>query len=123
MTEKFKLDSETEIKAKIEKLDNAARQIDQQVLAYAAEMKKAGKLKELENLKRQVAQEKGRLALQKKVFQKQAEEISRLLLGAEYPRGTMESWVEVNVGDDFYKKVGGLEILLQDGIVKDIRRS
>jgi len=123
VTEKFKQEMEKNLKMQIERLDKTIEQIDKQTKPYIEDFKKKGKAKQLESLNQQVAQEKGKLALQKKVLAKKIEDIKKLVLGSEFVQGTMESWVNIKVGDNLFKKVGGMEILVKDGIVQEIRKT
>lgn len=40
--------------------------------------------------------------------------------GSQFVQGVIDGYVSVSVGDNLYEKLGGLEIILEDGIVKDI---
>ncbi|AMA72643.1 MULTISPECIES: YlqD family protein [Aneurinibacillus] len=51
----------------------------------------------------------------------QLEQLENLPLGSEIHYTTVESDVEVKVGDDWGKVMTGTEIVLKDGIVKEIR--
>lgn len=49
-------------------------------------------------------------------------EINGLAEGVEYTHGTVDSTVSVNVGDNWHSIMTGMEILLDDGIVKEVRK-
>jgi hypothetical protein len=44
-------------------------------------------------------------------------------LGTEFPRGTIEGVVDINQGDDLFKKLGGSQIVVKDGIVVEVREA
>jgi hypothetical protein len=48
--------------------------------------------------------------------------IQQTEIGAEVPGGQIESTLEIRVGDVWEEVIGGVEIVLEDGIVKEIRR-
>jgi len=43
-----------------------------------------------------------------------------LQMGSYFMQGTVDGFVSVNVGDNLYEKLGGMEIFIEDGIVQDI---
>ena len=49
------------------------------------------------------------------------EEAKKLQLGTEFVQGPLEGPVNLHVGDNLYKKVGGAEIIVKDGIIQEIR--
>ena len=49
------------------------------------------------------------------------DEANALVLETEFVQGPLEGPVEVAIGDNLYKKVGGAEILVRDGIIAEIR--
>ncbi|GEN34131.1 hypothetical protein ADA01nite_15910 [Aneurinibacillus danicus] len=75
----------------------------------------------LEIVQRRLTQE--RQAREEKLSQVsfQLDQLANLPLGSELHYTTVESDVEVKVGDDWGKVMTGTEIVLQDGIVKEIR--
>ena len=48
-------------------------------------------------------------------------EAQELALNSEFTQGTVESLVEVKVGDNLFTKLGRTEILVKDGIIMEIR--
>ena len=57
----------------------------------------------------------------KAALQEQLKEYQGLIMGEEFTRGTIDGDVEIKVGDNLDEKLGQAEILVQDGIVKEIR--
>ncbi|MDR4946358.1 YlqD family protein [Neobacillus cucumis] len=56
-----------------------------------------------------------------KLFEFQIEQLHTLPLGSEIQEREVQALVEVNVGDHWYEKMGQLTIIIEDGIVKEIR--
>jgi hypothetical protein len=48
-------------------------------------------------------------------------EAQQLELNSEFTQGTVESLVEVSVGDNLFSKLGRAEIVVKDGIIMEIR--
>ena len=48
-------------------------------------------------------------------------EAQQLELNTEFTQGTVESLVEVSVGDNLFNKLGRAEIVIKDGIILEIR--
>ncbi len=48
-------------------------------------------------------------------------EAQQLALNSEFTQGTVESLVDVNVGDNLFTKLGRTEIVVKDGIIMEIR--
>lgn len=48
-------------------------------------------------------------------------EAQQLALNSEFTQGTVESLVEVNVGDNLFTRLGRTEIVVKDGIIMEIR--
>ena len=48
------------------------------------------------------------------------EDVHRLDLGQHYMQGMVDGFVSVNVGDNLYEKLGGMEIIVQDGIIESL---
>jgi hypothetical protein len=57
----------------------------------------------------------------KKDLEEQLAEYDELKDGEEFVLRTLEGTVEIQVGDNFFEKVRGAEIVIQDDIVKEIR--
>lgn len=54
-------------------------------------------------------------------LQMRLREAEALELNAEFTQGTVESLVEVQIGDNLFNKLGRAEILVKDGIILEIR--
>jgi hypothetical protein len=71
--------------------------------------------------KHQVDEEKSRQAAAKADLLMKIEEAKKLQIGSEFVQGPLEGPVVVSIGDNLYKKVGGAEIVVKDGVIQEIR--
>lgn len=69
----------------------------------------------------QLESERVQVELSLQDFEKRRSEIDGLQMGSEFVQGTVDGFVNVTVGDNLYEKLGGMEILAEDGIVKAIK--
>src|SRR3970282_1624212 len=53
--------------------------------------------------------------------QARAREVEALELNSEFPQGTVESFTEVNIGDNLFQKLGRTELVVKDGIIIEVR--
>lgn len=51
----------------------------------------------------------------------QVQNIDKIKNGELLVTGSLENYVDLSVGDKFYEKLGGREIIIQDGIIKEIK--
>ncbi len=70
-----------------------------------------------------------RMAIEEEKFRNQKgqldarhQEISSLKDGEEFVHGTVDSMVKVGVGSNWHALMTGLEVVLEDGMVKEIRQ-
>lgn len=63
----------------------------------------------------------GRLAQREQLIQ-QVQQIQQMDLGAEIQNMSVETSVDVHVGDDWGDVLRGAEIIIRDGVVHEIRR-
>ena len=72
-------------------------------------------------LQEKLNEEKERLTDIRSEMDARLREVEKLEIGNEYRRGAIESFVEVNVGDNLYQKLGGAEVVVKDGVVVEFR--
>ena len=68
-----------------------------------------------------VINEKNKLKETVKQIEEQQRQIGSLSMGSKFNQGMIEGFVNVKKGDDLYKKLGGMEIIVEDGIIQDIQ--
>lgn len=121
VTEAFKQNLVKELERAITNLDTQGTQMDAQSRTYLEDLKKKGLMQKAAAFKHQVDDEKARQSAAKADLLLKVEEAKRLQLNTEFVQGPLEGPVHVAVGDNLYKKVGGAEIIVKDGIIQEIR--
>lgn len=104
--------------------EDVQRQIDQfdfRARHALAELQRAD-LNRAMAARQQIDAEKRRLEAVKLELKERSEEIEKLAINSEYPRGTIEGMTEVAVGDNLYEKLAGIQVVVKDGIVIEIRK-
>ena len=72
-------------------------------------------------IRQQLEVEHARQEAARSELQMRLREAESLQLNSEFTQGTVESLVEVNIGDNLFNKLGRAEILVKDGIILEIR--
>ena len=104
--------------------DDVQRQIDQfdfRARHALAELQRAD-LNRAMAARQQIDAEKRRLEAVKAELADRQKEIEQLTIGSEYPRGTIDGQVEVKLGDSLFEKLAGIQLIVKDGIVVEIRQ-
>lgn len=114
VTEQFKARRGAEIRAALTKLDAVSKRIDFELGRNEQKSEAAGQIME------RLGREKRRNEQARMALRSELERVSTLDIGSEYPRGTLEGTVEVDVGDDF-SKLGVCEIVVKDDKIVEIR--
>ncbi|PIS30225.1 hypothetical protein COT42_03350 [Candidatus Saganbacteria bacterium CG08_land_8_20_14_0_20_45_16] len=121
VTEAFKVNLVKELERAIGNIENQSSQITERGKAYLEELKKKGLMQKAAAFKHQVEEERNKQAAAKSDLLMKIEEAKKLELGSEFVQGPLEGPVNVEIGDNLYRKVGGAEIIVKDGIVQEIR--
>lgn len=120
LTEQTKQQILTEQRRQIEQLSAELDQIDQQG-KQALEQAMAQGGSAAQEIRQQVEEQRNQRLEQREQLIQQIQQIQQLELGTELQNMTVETTVEVNVGDDWSKVLMGSEIIIKDGIVHEIR--
>ena len=121
VTEAFKDNLVKELDRAIANIDGQVNQMEAQSKNYLEDLKKKGLMQKAAAFKHQFDEERGRQSAAKADLMMKTEEAKRLQIGSEFVQGPLEGPVNVNIGDNLYKKVGGAEIIVKDGIIQEIR--
>jgi len=121
VTEAFKQNLVKELERATSNLDAQTSQMGERSKSYMESLKKKGLMQKAAAFKHQVEEEKARQAAAKSDLMMKIEEAKKLQLGTEFVQGPLEGPVNVQIGDNLYKKVGGAEIIVKDGIIQEIR--
>lgn len=103
--------------------DDIQQQIDQfdfRARHALAELQRAD-LNRAMAARQQIESEKRRLEAVKHEIADRRKEIEDLQIGSEYPRGTIEGTVDIQMGDNLFEKLAGYQIIVKDGSVVEIR--
>jgi hypothetical protein len=122
VTEKLKEELKAELEEGVETTQRRIDQMDFQSRRFLADLQRTD-LTQAMSARRQIEAERRRQEAIVEDLRKQIEEAEKLELGTEFPRGTIEGVVEINQGDDLFKKLGGSQIVVKDGIVVEVREA
>ncbi|MBL1208900.1 YlqD family protein [Geminocystis sp. GBBB08] len=123
VTPEWQEEAQKQLQAQISQIDQQMIQLDQQGQSAIAEIRKQGSLQapqQIENIQGQVNQKKGEMLQQKNQFLQQMQQVQLLELGQEVFQAQMESFFDVQEGDNLVEKLN-IEIILRDGIIEEIR--
>lgn len=121
VTEAFKQNLVKELERAVSNLETQMTQMETQSKNYMEDLKKKGLMQKAAAFKHQLEDERTRQAAAKSDLMMKIEEAKRLQLNTEFVQGPLEGPVHVSIGDNLYKKVGGAEIIVKDGIIQEIR--
>jgi len=121
VTEAFKQNLVKELERAIGNIDNQLNNMESQSKAYLQDLKKRGLTQKAAAFKRQFEEERARQSQAKADLTMKIEEAKRLTIGSEFVQGPLEGPVQISLGDNLYKKVGGAEVIVKDGIIEEIR--
>jgi capsule polysaccharide export protein KpsE/RkpR len=121
VTEPFKQNLIKELERAVANLDAQLNQMEIQGKNYLEDLKKKGLMQKAAAFKHQMDEERARQAASKSDLLMKIEEAKRLQLNSEFVQGPLEGPVQVALGDNLYKKVGGAEIIVKDGVIQEIR--
>jgi hypothetical protein len=121
VTESFKENLIKELERAIGNIDLQLNQILGRTKAYLEDLKKKGLMQKAAAIKHQMDEENSRQMAAKSDLLMKIEEAKKLTIGSEFVQGPLEGPVTVSIGDNLYKKVGGAEIVVKDGIIQEIR--
>ena len=120
VTEDFKEQLAAELQ---EAADDTQRNIDQmdfQARRYLADLQRTD-LQRAMQVRQQIEGERKKQEAVKKEFLDRIVEAKNLELDSEFPRGTLESEVTIEVGDNLFEKLGGSVVVIKDGVITEIR--
>ena len=120
VTEPFKQQLLTEIEESIKQVDTNIQALDSQARRYLFQLQSADPA-QTNAFRRQVDAEKAKQEGVRTELQGRLQEAQQIEIGSEFPRGTLESYVEINVGDNLVERLGRAEIIVKDDLVTEFR--
>lgn len=121
VTEAFKANLVRELERAITNIDQQLAAVESRSAQYLDDLKQKGLMQRATSFKNQVEDEKAKQAAAKADMQMKIQEAKNLAVGSEFVQGPLEGPVVVSLGDNLYKKVGGAEIIVRDGVIQEIR--
>jgi hypothetical protein len=120
VTEKLKAQLTESVDGAIQQVNEAQEEMERQYRRLMLEVQRmdAGRAMAV---RQQVDLERRKQEDAKKELTEQREEYDKLQLGDEFVLRAVEGTVEINLGDNFFEKARGAEIIVEDDIVKEIR--
>lgn len=118
VTESFKRLYTQELQTAIARVDELVTQIDTQVRRTELERQITPQAR---TIRQQLELERARQEATRAELQARLREVEALDLNSEFPQGTVESFTEVNVGDNLFQKLGRTELVVKDGIIIEVR--
>jgi predicted TIM-barrel fold metal-dependent hydrolase len=118
VTEGFKQQYLSELEDTVKRLDAVITQIDMQIRRAELERQVTPQVRAF---RQQLEVERSRQEAARMELQARIKEAEALELHSEFSQGTMESLVELGVGDNFFSRLARTEVIIKDGIVIEIR--
>jgi hypothetical protein len=120
VTEALKEELIRSVEETIQKVQDSQDELERQSRRLMLELQRTD-LNRAMAYRQQLDAEKRKHEDVKAALQEQLEEYRELQLGEEFERGAIDGEVEIKIGDNIDEKLGQAEILVEDGIVKEIR--
>lgn len=120
VTEPFKQQLIHEIEESIKQVDSDVQTLETQARRYMLQLQTAD-LAQASAFRRQVDAEKTKQEGVKTELQARLQEVQGLEIGGEFPRGTLESYVDLSVGDSLVDRLGRAQIIVTDDVITEIR--
>ncbi len=118
VTESFKRLYIQDLEDAIKRVDAIAQQLDSQL--RRAELERTV-TPQSRAIRQQLELERARQDAGRAELETRLREAQHLELNSEFAQGTVESLVEVTVGDNLFTKLSRAEIVVKDGIIIEIR--
>ena len=121
VTDQLKQELDEELQRGIDEIDQRVRELDFRTQPYITDLQRTN-IQQAMAIRKQVEAEKQRHQQLRNTLQERKQQLQELKDGDEVVRGTLESDVEVNEGDNLAELLGGVEILTKDEKVLEIRQ-
>lgn len=118
VTEGFKRLYTQDLEDAIKRVDTIVQQLDTQIRRSELERQVSPQARAI---RQQLELERARQEATRAELSMRLREAQDLELNSEFTQGTVESQVEVKVGDNLFTKLGRTELVVKDGIIMEIR--
>ncbi len=120
VTENLRRDLSEQLQAAAEEMDRRMNEMDAPTRAYITDLQR-NNLQQAMAVRKQIEAEKKRQQDMRDAMLERKAAVEELEDGTEVTRGTLESFVEVKVGDNLRAILGGVQIVTRDDEVIEIR--
>ena len=125
VTERWKEEVQKQLQNQINRFDSQLQQLDTQGQQAITQLQQSGQAEnvvqqQVANVQNQVNGKKNEILQKKNQALQQLDQVQKLEMGQEVGQGQLESFFTVKQGDNLVQKMQ-VEILLEDGVIKDIR--
>ncbi len=120
VTERLKEQLIQDVEEAIRRVDESQEELDRQSRRLMLELQRTD-LNRAMAFRQQLDMEKRKQDDVKAELQEQLTAYRDLQLGEEIARGTLEGEIEVGLGDNLVEKLGQVEILVEDDVIKEVR--
>jgi len=120
VTEAFKRLYVQELEEAIKRVEALEQQLDTQIRRSEIERQVSPQTRAV---RQQLELERARQEATRAELVMRLREAQQLELNSEFPQGTVEGVVDVQVGDNLFNKIGRTEIVVKDGIIMEIREA
>jgi predicted TIM-barrel fold metal-dependent hydrolase len=120
VTETFKRQYLAELEDTAKRLESIIGQIDTQIRRTELERQITPQSRAV---RQQLEIERSRQEAARMELAARFKEAEALELQSEFSQGTVESMVELSIGDNFFTRLARAEVILKDGIVIEIRET
>lgn len=126
VNDNFRAKASQELSDELKVIDNQRTQLESQYQSSLQQLERLAQQgqnvqRQLDNLNHEAQEKRNQLASLKLEVSTQMANLDKIANGAYIVTGMLENYVEVKVGDNIYSKIKNAEILLEDGIVKEIK--
>jgi len=121
VTDELKKQISDELQAAADEIKQRVQQLDFSTKAYITDLQRSDLQRAIAVRKQIEAEKQKQNELHDALMERKAQ-VAELENGTEIIRGTFESFVEVNEGDDLAVLLAGTEIVTKDNIVVEIRQ-
>jgi hypothetical protein len=118
VTEVFKRQYLSELEDTVNRVDAVIAQIDTQIRRTELERQITPQARAI---RQQLEVERSRQEAARMELAARIKEAEALELQSEFSQGTVESTVELSIGDNFFTRLARAEIVIKDGIVIEVR--
>ncbi len=120
VTDQLKEDLSQELDQTAQEVEQRIQQIDQQAKSYIQDLQRQD-LQQAMNLRKRIDVEKKRHEELRDSILERKEQVGVLDNGSEVVRDTLDSYVELEEGDNINVALGGTEIVTKDNVIVEIR--